>query len=500
MVNRNSIWLSVTLAVLTVAILPASLHAETFVRGEDVLRVSAYQLPTGMRLSAASAEFSAAAQSRSAADTLRAPESYVQNWRPLRTFALVEGLNVIMTLFGKYIMDPEDGGFDVSLETIEENLKNGFEWDDNAFMTNNFRHPWMGALMFGAARANDYGFYQSSMWAFAGSWLYEYAGEKHHPAYNDWINTSVGGMAFGEVLFRFSNMVLDNTATGSGRVWRELGGFVLQPLAGVNRMITGQAFDVFANPSDRFPDHLATTFKAGLRTYGDERVWDDEITKAYVAFDLYYGNVFENLDKKPFDSFRFGADITFDDIPHTINRLVIRGNWASAEVGRTEETQHVLAAVQNFDYYDVDAFTFGGQSFSASLQSRFWSNDRFEVQTSVNLAGIVLGASRSHYFNISGREYDYGPGLGYGFSAMFHHKNKYRLRMKHIAFWIHSLNGTRADHYSSYSEAALDVTIKQYLGIGAQYILYLGENYYKDYPDVSTRAPEIRLYISWSAD
>ena len=36
--------------------------------------------------------------------------------------------------------------------------------------------------------------------------------------------------------------------------------------------------------------------------------------------------------------------------------------------------------------------------------------------------------------------------------------------------------------------------------VGAQYILYLGENYYKDYPDVSTRAPEIRLYISWLAE
>jgi hypothetical protein len=486
--------------LLVMACIPASSRAQQPGAGGEVATILDWRLSRQLTQGVLPGAYLPATQSGLNADTLRTGNSYVQNWRPLRTFALVEGFNIIMTMFGQYVMDPEDGGFNVTWESVQQNLENGFEWDDNAFMTNNFRHPWMGALMFGAARSNDYDFYQSSLWAFAGSWLYEYSGEKHHPAYNDWINTSIGGMSFGESLYRLSNMVLDNTATGNERAWRELGGLILQPLAGVNRMITGQAFDVYANPEDRFPDYFATKFEAGLRTYGQEMVWDDEITKAYIEFDLSYGSMFDGHNEKPFDAFTFGIDITFDDQPRTISNMDIRGELASLVVGKTENTQHVLSAVQNFDYYDVDAYTFGGQSFSADFNSRFWKDEVFEAQTELKLTGIILGASRSDYFNISGREYDYGPGLGYAFRANFEHKAKYRLSMRHSGFWIHSLNGTEADHYASYTDAAFDLTIKQYLGVGLKYILYLGENLYERHPDTSTRDPEIRLYLSWLAD
>ena len=207
------------------------------------------------------------------ADSLRSPEYYQAKWSPFwRTTLEMLGFNLIMTMYGKYIMKPEDHGFDVGFDSIRENLKNGFEWDDNSFSANNFRHPYQGSLYFGAARANGYDFYESSMFAFAGSWLFEYAGEAHHPSINDWINTAVGGITIGESLYRLSDMILDNTATGSGRVGRELGGLACSPLRGVNRLLTGEAFEVHANPPNRFPGYFGANFEFGFRTLGEDNL------------------------------------------------------------------------------------------------------------------------------------------------------------------------------------------------------------------------------------
>jgi hypothetical protein len=183
MLRPDSIWLRIAAAVILAVVLPASLHAETFMRSEDILRASAYQVPLGMQLAPSSAY--AAMQSGTGSTLTKTQEDYGQEYRALRQTSEIVLMNVIMTLFGKTFM--EGDGFNVSLETIENNLENGFEWDDNSFSANNFRHPYQGAQYFGAARSNHYDFWQSSMWAFFGSWLFEYTGEAHHPSYNDWI-------------------------------------------------------------------------------------------------------------------------------------------------------------------------------------------------------------------------------------------------------------------------------------------------------------------------
>jgi hypothetical protein len=487
---RRSIRLGIAAAVLAAASLPSSLRAETFLRSEDILRMSAYQVPVGMQLSAASAALGAS-------DSLKTPEDYGQHWRALRTTGEILVMNAAMTLFGKAFMEGE--GFNVSAHTINENLKNGFEWDDNSFSANNFRHPYQGANYFGAARANHYDFWEASMWAFLGSWLFEYTGEAHHPSYNDWINTAVGGIGLGEPLYRLQLMVLDNRATGSSRVWRELGGFWVLPLAGVNRWLTGEAFEVHQNPPDDTPEHFGGTFEFGTRTLSDERLWIEGKTKAYIDFRLRYGNPFEPVER-PYDAFAFRFQLTFDNKPRALSRLQARGVLASGNVYQSDQSQHILSADQFYDYIDNEAYTYGGQSILASYFSRFWKGEDFEARTQVSLGAIILGAGRSDYFNISGREYDYGPGAGYVFGVEFARKGRNLVRVSTAGFWIHSVNGTRSDHFNRITTARLDFPVKQYLGVGGEYVLYEADRHYKDFADVHKRNPELRLYVSWFTD
>jgi hypothetical protein len=496
MTRRHGIWLCFAVVVLvTVTVsLPAALHAETFMRGEDVLRLSAYQQPVGIQLAAASVGASMQSGSTGA---MKTPEDYGQKWRAARTAGEIVLMNAIMTLFGKNFMD--EHGFAVSLDTIEENLKNGFEWDDNSFSANNFRHPYQGAQYFGAARANHYDFWEASMWSFFGAWMFEYAGEAHHPSYNDWINTAIGGISLGEPLYRLQNMVLDNTATGSGRVWRELGGFLVLPLAGFNRMVTGEAFEVHQNPVDDTPDYFGGEFLIGIRTLSDEYIWNEGLTRGFIDFKMKYGNPFDPVEK-PYDAFSFRFQLTFNNKPHGLSVLQSRGVLASGNVYESEESQHVLSADQLFDYIDNEAYTFGGQTIAASYVSRFWKDELFEARTRMSLGAIILGASKSDYFNISGREYDYGPGAGYLFAVEFARKGRNVLKVATGGFWVHAVNGTRADHFNRLTQVKLDLPLKQYLGVGADYVLYEAERNYKDYPDVRTRNPELKLYLAWFMD
>ena len=435
------------------------------------------------------------------ADTLRTPESFYLKHRTLRTAVDVLASNYVQWAFCRYVREGgELAEFRVSWKSIEENLKAGFEWDDNQFATNHFNHPFAGSLYYTSPRANGFDFWQSVPWAFAGSWHWEYMCEANHGAINDWINTSVGGIALGEALFRLSSMILDNTVRGNGRAWRELGAFVITPTRGFNRMLTGEAFQVHQNPPDRYPEYGGMRLDLGLRVLGDERVWRASSSKTFLRFSANYGDPFREPMEHPFDHFNFNFHVNFDNSPHSIGQINGVGYLHGGEVSRSEHAQHILAAYQHYDYVDNEAFTFGGQSVGASFLSRFLTERGFETRTEFHANVVILGASKSDYFSISGREYDYGSGLGYKFNASFGREGRSFLSLGHSGAYIYSLNGNAARHFLTVSNVRINVPIRDYFIFGSEYVLYLADRRYDDYPDVHTRNPELRAYVSWILD
>src|SRR6267142_536953 len=136
------------------------------------------------------------------------------------------------------------------------NLENPWVWDNNKFLNNQFSHPYHGSLYFNAGRTNGYSFWQSVPWAFGGSLMWEEFFEGWAPSPNDWFNTSLGGITLGEMLFKVSSLTLDNRATGSERMWREIGATALNPVRGFNRLYRGEMNDISANPADWRPSRV----------------------------------------------------------------------------------------------------------------------------------------------------------------------------------------------------------------------------------------------------
>ena len=434
-------------------------------------------------------------------DSLKTPEDFhLTRHRFLRASLEVVGFNLVMTAFGRYIMEPDGSGFVVSTKTIKENLEAGMEWDDNSFSANNIRHPYQGALYFNAARSNGFDFYQSSAFSFAGAWLWEYTGEAHHPSYNDWVTTSVGGIMVGESLWRLSDLVIDNEARGSGRKWRELGGFFINPMRGVNRLITGEAFVVHKNAPGRKPDYFGGRFNLGLRILGDEDRWKSSSTKMFISSNMIYGTKLGTVGGKPFDYFDFHVQLNFNNKPHGLGLFNINAILHGWDMGGSETKTNQLNANIHFTYFDNEASTYGGQSLSASYLSRFGQGKGFESELELYLEGIIFGASKSDYFNLSGREYDYGPGAGARLSYSLMAGDHAVLRTIYRGSWIHSINGTAADHLDHFFYVSTEFALHDWFKLGIDYLAYWSKRYYRDYDNVYARNPQLQVFFSWSLD
>ena len=425
---------------------------------------------------------------------------FVQPKRPLRAVGEVFGLNLLIWSFDRFI---REGGtnevFRISLDSWSENLQAGFEWDDNSFTTNQFAHPYHGSLYFNAARSNGYSFWESMPFVFGGSYLWEFFNEVHHPSMNDWIATSVGGSAMGEMLHRLAISVRDNEASGANRTWREIAGFGIDPVGGLNRGIDGDWGRRHANPADRHPRNYAARLDAGMRTVSDDRLFDADTTRIFMEFEFKYGDPFFGDMGKPYDSFDMLLQLNFGD-RSVIGRFESNGLLAGTILKETGEASHIVSAHLHHDYINTNQIEFGAQAFSAGLLSRFVTAHGLEMRTEVNAGPILLGSVTSHYPSVSGRSYDYGPGALATLSASFGRNGWHYLHASHQQFWVHAISGNAADHFVSMTRLKLATPVSNTIGLGFEYLLTLAEGTYRDYPDVSTRMPQMRLFAEFVLD
>ncbi len=412
-----------------------------------------------------------------------------------RAASEITGLNGAIWFFDRYIREGgTNPGFRIGLHSWAENLKNGFEWDDNNFGTNQFAHPFHGSLYFNSARSNGYDFWESSAFAFAGSLQWEFFGEVHHPAMNDWVATSIGGTALGEMAHRMGKLIRDNRTTGSSRRWHELGGMMVDPVGGLNRIFDGEWGRVHANSPDRVPGSFRAEMNVGLRNLADERLWSSvDTATAYFDFSFDYGDPFFGDMESPYDHFNLDLQVNMGD-SSPIGRIDLNGMLWASYLAETPAASHILGVFHHYDFVNNSRFKFGAQSIGAGLLSRYETGHGLEVRTGVHLNAIVLGATLSDKLTFTGREYDYGPGIGAEFEVEFGANGWHFLRMTHEQYLIHTVNGVDADHLITVTHAALTVPITAEFGAGFEYVLFTQDDRYQDFRDQSTRSPQIRFY------
>lgn len=372
-------------------------------------------------------------------------------------------------------------------------------------------------MFFNAGRTNGYDFWESSAWALTGSALWEYFGETFRPAFNDWIFTGVGGSNLGEVLYRLSSMVTDNSASGSERVWSEIFGTLINPIRGLNRAITGEMGKNYPNPEWSRPDDFLIAFNSGTRTLdknGDKDFRDNEV-EGLFAFDLTYGNKFDVDD--PFSFFTYGIAISSSE-PH------LTGMYSSGYLFGWElsENKHRFNVDLEFDYTniirdnttDADSILFMGILYGdAAINPNIWSiyaiGEKTNIITQFGIDLIIMGGTpNDYYLDVEGRNYDYGPGFGLDISVGIVNGIWNYVNLSYQSAWIFTQtqilnfdesapleNAGYATHNIHYLKLDLQYPLTKYLSFGVGVGIYWRESYYDFFPDVSKNHPILRIFF-----
>ena len=334
------------------------------------------------------------------------------------------GINVGVQLFDRYALNSDFA--QTTLNSLKRNFTDGMVWDNDFFITNLFAHPYHGNLYFNAARSNGLNFWESAPYALGGSAMWEFLGETEPPAINDIIATTCGGIAIGEMTHRLSRTVLDDRDRGGSRFLREAAATIINPIQGLHRIFSGDAWRV---RSDHYRYHdfskipVDMSFSVGWRYLADNGALFRGIHAPYVNITLMYGTPVDGeRHTTPYDFFDLEMNAAFGGGQPFVNTLNIVGRLWSTPILDKKDMAGEFGIYQHFNYYDAKPIEDGseltpyriseaagfGPGFILSLPQ---TGAMTKLEQRIFTSGILLGGTKSDYFNVIERDYNMGSGF-----------------------------------------------------------------------------------------
>lgn len=306
--------------------------------------------------------------------------------------------------------------YSTSLATTWSQLRRqDWNFDADPFNTNQFGHPYQGAIMYGLARSSGLSFWESLLYSNVGSFAWEMAGENQSPAINDQITTGNAGSLLGEALFRMSNLVLGERGAKPGLV-REAGAFLISPPNVVNRLAFGRRF------SADFPAVPPATFwRVRLGASRNTHVNDLLSTTGTslrdttaLDFSMAYGLPGKPgySYARPMDYFDFQIS-TLADSNDLVETVTVRGLLLGTKYEMGRDFRGIWGLYGSYDYFSPYLFRVSSTAVSLGTTGQYWVAPGVALQGSI-LGGVGFGAagteavSNPAWSSGSTRDYHFG--------------------------------------------------------------------------------------------
>lgn len=407
----------------------------------------------------------------------------------------VAGLNAIDRLSNP---DSTAGGnkvYETNLSTFWDNTVHG-RWgvDNDPFETNQLAHPYNGSIYQGFARSAGLGFWESFAYTFAGSFLWETAGETETPSLNDQIASGIAGNFFGEPLFRMASLVLEGGGEKPG-VWREVGAAALSPPTGFNRLVFGDRFKPV------FPSHdpaLFWRFGAGVSINSHPAVITHDIPAADFA--MYYGLPGKEgySYRRPFDYF----DFRFTALAHAKNEvenIIISGLLLGDKYGSGRDCRGVWGLYGSYDYLSPHLFK------SSSTAVCLGTTAQWTPSSGAALQGSVLGGAGYGAAGI-----DEGDTRTYRYGTTFQVTGDLRLNITDLAqveagareYYVSRLGGTKPHGSELIGRYNAGLTVRVYgrHALRLQYVSSLRDGKNSGQPDQHQSVDTFSVYYTFLSD
>jgi hypothetical protein len=378
----------------------------------------------------------------------------------------------------------------IGTNSIKANFQHGFEWDRGEFGMNQILHPYSGNLYYSAARANNLSFWQSAAYTAGGSLVWELFMENHYPSRNDMITTTLGGIALGEVLYRLSNLCIDESAIGWNRFSREALATVINPMNGLNRWLDGR---MKKRSGYRDDSHLNLTLLAGGNSEQAHQHYDLMQPHVMVGLQLEYNELFQSVEnRKPFDYFMINLmAVGYRD--NTIPLVHVMGHV----FGREKETEHFSilgGSFLQYDFTNTDLMKLSTTSIGPGVEIRSRVMNTHEFTFGFHAQLIAMGGIDSPY-HLERMDYNLGPGYALNTRLSYGHVNGLMLNLngsKHVIYNVQGADGTELVHMGN---AGLDIPLYKSLRYGVAYSYYHRNGQYDTHPDTHGYSDMLRTYI-----
>lgn len=358
----------------------------------------------------------------------------------------------------------------------------GFEWDSDSLQTNFLGHPYNGSLYFQGARATGLSFWQAIPYTAGGSFLWEVFGETERPSMNDMFTTTFGGVILGEMLYRLSSEVLDDSKSGWERLGRELLGAAIAPMRGFDRLTTATAWNHGAAPLRR-PFRVA--LNTGLERTNNIELSDiipttystrDPVNHAMLAaLQIDYGDLMPNprgtLD--PFESFRLymaanlsgrnglqGMQIFGDGL------LYGWSSWMTPDRGRHGDN-NVIGFKATYDFQGTSPLNLSAIALGPSDTMVFRRANGHSFSCALDFQWVPMLGTTSAATAASGRDYNIAVGgvLGTSLTWDVGRYGRFGLRSRHYLGAV--VSGEEGVEYTHYSRVSYEIDfIRNLLGVG----------------------------------
>jgi hypothetical protein len=415
-------------------------------------------------------------------------------WKSYGATALeIAGFQFVLNRVDHAFVKPDDYG--VSVGSIRRNLHSGWVEDRDPFEINQMGHPYQGSVYYGIARSNGLDFWESMGAAFAGSAVWEIAGETTPPSRNDQITTSFGGSFLGESLYRMANLVLER-GYGLSPGWREAAAAGISPSLGFNR---------WARPGRHAPiwdSHDPAVFGrvqlgATVRSRGNAgpslAARRNEIAGDF-ALDYGLPGKPGYTYRRPFDYFQFRLRMSS---AQGVESLSSRGLLFGAPYEAGERVSGIAGLYGGYDYLSPQLFRI------ASTGLTLGSNVQWRVANALTLqahgAGGIGYTSTGTVRPSAAGQYTYGFAPQAMLSLRLIGGDRLALDLGERAFFDGKLatpQGKGSDRVLR-SEAALTYRIRGHHGLTLKYLSSRRSYTLASAPGSEQRHDTVGLYYTW---
>ncbi len=419
----------------------------------------------------------------------------------------IAGLEVFSINIGTWLVDRYIINHDysyISWKTMKSNLRHGFMWDNDLYTESFFGHPYSGSQSYNSARSLGLSVWESIPYAFAGYLMWGYFMENDRPSYNDTILTTLGGLNLGELEYRLSSQVLDDSATGGERVGREILGLILDPIRGLNRIIYGDAFRTSAaNNQRREPLHGNITLGTMLVSHTPRL--SGLRSSPGLTFDMVYGLDSSGIvTDHPFDLIFLNGEVRHYPTPsRTYLSLGTYGPWYAKAWDGPSGQKYALGIFQHYDFHNNEAVRMGGTSTTLGFVSLIPLGGGTEFKASVQAGGLLLSGFTNPYIHVEQRDYDFGLGVTGKAEAWLSHPKlgTISIHFDHFRSWGFGGStptpGDTSDDIMTLFWAQYAFPISRTWGLCLDYGRDYLHQFFEGHPDIIKHTSRVGAGIAW---